>query len=164
MKKYFFFALRVNIAVFLAIILVAQVLPIVIVPIVLMLPKNLLMENLPTAELIASVIGLITGYLIQYFVYKSTYLNSKRVDKALELNQCVLYSVGLSFLVYVILFLITSKGIDPVAIGTNLAGLLFSAIAYYLAGKNIEKKISDPNFFINEKKKLEDEENRGVVL
>ena len=134
MKNYLNLAIRVNIAILLAVeIVAALVLPIVIT---LILTTNIGSSG-PNAGLwIGHITNAVIIFLAGFWVFKMTYGNMRKMGKEITIINSVIYSAVLFVLVNgALAFFIERGGVLGVVIGTVVA-----FIAFYLAGNSAEKK------------------------
>ena len=135
------FGIRVNIAIFLFVLLIGFILPLILVPILLSIPA--LLTNEQNLVIASSIVGLIFGFAGDYIVFKMTYKNAKGQDKTLELNSAVIGTIGVSAILYVLLYFFNAKSSDLTwNIIRQVAGFAVAALAFHLAGQKADKELA----------------------
>lgn len=134
MKDYINLAIRVNIAIILAVqIVAALVIPFVVVT---LSSTGIGSENENTGIWIGILTSALIVFLAAKWVFKLTYGNMKKAGKKITLNNSIMYST--------ILFVIANIGISFLQETQNYVSIAFSTvialIAFYLAGKKVDSK------------------------
>ena len=134
MKDHLNLAIRVNIAVILAMeIMAALVLPILIA---IILGTNIASSSPDAAIWLGITANAVIVFLAAFWVFKMTYENMLKTGKKVDLINSLVYSIILFVIVNVALSFILNRGHYIVIIVAAVVAL----IAFYLAGKKVDKK------------------------
>lgn len=142
MKDYIVFAIRINVALLLATILIsAFVIPLIISALLVtgVIDSSLSVDP-SKVDLITTITGIVSFVVVifgaAYWVFKRTFGNTKK-SKAVTLGKCILYSLIMKIIIDIAYLFFTNE----INIIDYCASQIATLSAFYLAGRSVEKSL-----------------------